>query len=644
MLKRIQSSFAARLQIHILFFLTLLFAMSSAIFYHYANRFIETNAYENFNHIAEKTNLRMTRLLRMVEKIPNNMGWVITEYIQDPNTIYSIRRQIVESNDEIFGCAIAFEPYYFTEKGKYFAPYSYMEGDSVITTELDDAYDYYQKNWYRIAKEKNTSRWSRPYHDFGNRSVMTTTYSVPLKDQNENIIGVFSVDLSLQYIGKFIEANIDYPGGYTIVVDKNGNYVISTLDCQLIKNVTAFDVAAGMKDPSAMDVAHRIVSGETGKGIFYDKGIKSYAFYSPIIGTEWYMAIICPYDEIFVNLRYFHFIVLFSFILFMIAIYLISSLSIKKITAPLNKFALSARCIASGNFNAPLPKIRSCDEMKELHDSFQYMQNQLTQYIANLKEATTLKEKMESELRIAHQIQMGMLPKNFSTFSEKENLDLFAILYPAKAVGGDFYDFFMIGDELYFAIGDVSGKGIPASLLMSYTLSLLRSFSTNPTSPSDIARYLNNRITERNEADMFVTFFIGTLNLKTGLLKYSNAGHMPPVMTYPDRSISFFDIHAELPLGIIKDYTYEEYSYMFSPGSGILLYTDGVTEAENAKNEFYTKERLISIVHTNRELHPREFIKKIMADIQAHVQDYEQSDDLTLLTIIYGEEWMKDKK
>lgn len=251
---------------------------------------------------------------------------------------------------------------------------------------------------------------------------------------------------------------------------------------------------------------------------------------------------------------------------------------------------------------------------------------------------------MESELRIAHQIQMGMLPKNFSTFSEKENLDLFAILYPAKAVGGDFYDFFMIGDELYFAIGDVSGKGIPASLLMSYTLSLLRSFSTNPTSPSDIARYLNNRITERNEADMFVTFFIGTLNLKTGLLKYSNAGHMPPVMTYPDRSISFFDIHAELPLGIIKDYTYEEYSYMFSPGSGILLYTDGVTEAENAKNEFYTKEHLISIVHTNRELHPREFIKKIMADIQAHVQDYEQSDDLTLLTIIYGEEWMKDKK
>ena len=179
---------------------------------------------------------------------------------------------------------------------------------------------------------------------------------------------------------------------------------------------------------------------------------------------------------------------------------------------------------------------------------------------------------------------------------------------------------------------------------MSYTISLLRSFSFKPTSPSEIARFLNNRITERNENDLFVTFFIGVLNLKTGALNYCNAGHMPPVITYPDRTCSFFDIQADLPLGILTDHSYPEYSYHFSPGSGILLYTDGVTEAENKEGAFYTKERLLQIIHRNREQHPREFIKEIMKDIQSHVQAYEQSDDLTLFTLIYGEEWNLPRK
>lgn len=169
-----------------------------------------------------------------------------------------------------------------------------------------------------------------------------------------------------------------------------------------------------------------------------------------------------------------------------------------------------------GKFQYPLPPIRSKDEMQELHSAFSEMQKRLANYMHNLEKTTAVKEKMESELRIAHDIQMNMLPKDFLPFLEHSNVDFYAIIHPARQVGGDFYDFFISGDDLYFAIGDVSGKGIPASLLMSYTISLLRSFSSKPASSSEIARFLNNRITERNEADMFVTFFIGILNLKTG--------------------------------------------------------------------------------------------------------------------------------
>lgn len=639
MLKRIKYSFSARLNFHILFSLTLLFILAFGVFYHYSRRVIIKNAYEKFSNMAAKTNLRVTRLLRTVEKIPDNMGWLITGYVGQPDAIFDITRQIVHNNPEIFGCAIAFEPGYFPEKGDCFAPYSYMKGDSVVTTQLNADYDYYEKNWYRLTKENNRARWSRPYQDFGDKEVITSTYSVPLRDKNRGIIGVFSVDLSLNYISQLIDSDISYKNAYIIVVNQQGNYVIGRKGNDYLRDTTLFDVTAAMQDSSATRIARQIVSGQTGMDIFYDRHVKSFIFYGPVQGTEWYMALICPYDEIFDGLHRFNLMVIASFLLLLLFLYVVSSASVRKVTEPLKKFALSARSIASGNFNTPLPHIQTKDEMSELYDSFRDMQVQLTEYIRHLRETTTAQEKIESELRIAHDIQMGMLPQNFSLFAEKSEVDLYAVLQPARQVGGDLYDFFILEDDLYFAIGDVSGKGIPASLLMSFTISLLRSLSVRHESPAQIATFLNKSITERNETDMFVTFFIGMLNLKTGVLKYCNAGHMPPVMTYPDRSISFFEIHSDLPLGILNGHQYKEYTHTFSSGSGMLLYTDGATDAENEKGEFYTKERLLKVIQANNELHPREFIEKIRNDIRRHVKAYEQSDDLTLLTFIYGQEW-----
>ena len=248
----------------------------------------------------------------------------------------------------------------------------------------------------------------------------------------------------------------------------------------------------------------------------------------------------------------------------------------------------------------------------------------------NLETTIAAKEKIESELRIAHDIQMSMLPKNFPPFPGHE-IGLYAVLYPARQVGGDLYDFFIHENTLFFAIGDVSGKGIPASLLMASTISLLRTLSSG-NSPSQIAYSLNNSIAERNEADMFVTFFIGMLDLRTGVMKYCNAGHTPPVLTSPDRTVAFFEMQSDLPLGILKNHDYQEYTYRFVSGSGILLYTDGITDAENEKNEFYTRERLLEIVTQNQELHPREFILSIINDIQSHIKSHELSDDLSMLT------------
>lgn len=635
----IRHSFAAKLNLYILSSLTIIFFIGMGFFYRISAHYIEKQIYQNISRQADDINLRVSHLMRMVEKIPENVSWLLPAYVTVPDSIFNITRQVVKNNDEIFGCAIAFEPYYFPSKGKYFAPYSYMKGDSVITIQIDSNYNYYQRNWYKLAKENNISRWTRPYHELSSHEVITSTYSVPLRVHNK-IIGIFSVDLSLNWLTEVIDSIKPYPDSYIFIINRNGRYILHNRhNIFQHQEENIFDIASSSDDSSVIHIARKIANGETGKATFFDHHDKSYIFYSPITGTEWCLATICPYTSLYEGLNTFNLIIFIVFMIFLCLVYILITTTVHKITHPLKNLTISASSIAEGNFNTRLPVIHSQDEMKDLYDAFNEMQNKLSRYLNNLETTIAAKEKIESELRIAHDIQMNMLPKSFPAFPEREEIDLYAVIFPARQVGGDLYDYFILNNKLYFAIGDVSGKGIPASLLMASTISLLRTFSSHYSSPAQITCSLNNSIQERNENGMFVTFFIGMLDLDTGRLRYCNAGHTPPILTHPDRTVSVFDIRPDLPLGILKDHIYQEYTYQFVAGSGILLYTDGVTDAENPAHEFYTKERLLRAVRKNHESHPREFIENILIDIQNHRKSQELTDDLSMLTIIYGTEW-----
>lgn len=267
-----------------------------------------------------------------------------------------------------------------------------------------------------------------------------------------------------------------------------------------------------LQDTNASKLAHLMMQGQKGKGVFVNNHVKYYIYFTPILGTEWNMATLFPYSHIFDKLHRFNWIIILSSVLFLALLVIICTTTVRKITRPLKIFAASTHSIAEGNFNITLPVIHTQDEMLDLYNAFSEMQEKLSKYMKNLETTIAAKEKIESELRIAHDIQMSMLPKNFPPFPGHE-IDLYAVLYPARQVGGDLYDFFIHENTLFFAIGDVSGKGIPASLLMASTISLLRTLSSGSNSPSQIAYSLNNSIAERNEADMFVTFFIGMLDL-----------------------------------------------------------------------------------------------------------------------------------
>jgi sigma-B regulation protein RsbU (phosphoserine phosphatase) len=359
--------------------------------------------------------------------------------------------------------------------------------------------------------------------------------------------------------------------------------------------------------------------------------------YRGLPSSHWSVAVIYPEKEMFASLYRINYILLFLIIAGLSLLSFFTIKIINNLTEPLKHFAVSARLIAEGDFNVRLPEIKTQDEMKELYNSFSYMQKELSEYIVNLKVTTTAKEKIESELRIAKEIQMAMIPHIFPPFPDLPQVDVFAVLKSAKEVGGDLYDFFVIdGNKFCIAIGDVSGKGVPASLYMAVTRTLVRSISDKETAPSVIVSSLNKSLSSNNESSMFVTFFLGVLDLETGELKYCNAGHNPPVIIRQKGEVVMFEKTSFIPVGLFEDFEYGESNLQFAPGDKIFLYTDGVSEAEDAENRLFGDERLMSIIWKNSDSSPRELIKKMEEGVALHVNGHTQSDDITMMTIVYN--------
>jgi sigma-B regulation protein RsbU (phosphoserine phosphatase) len=380
---------------------------------------------------------------------------------------------------------------------------------------------------------------------------------------------------------------------------------------------------------------HRMVEGESGMGKFKRDGKEYYMFFAPIKSTGWSVCVACPHDDIFAGvdgLRNWVLIVL------MLGLFLLTAFcyfTIRRLTKPLERFAGSAIEIAQGNFNATLPDIRSKDEMKTLRDSFESMQQSLVSYIDELKQTTASKERIESELRIAREIQMGMVPKMFPPFPERDDVDLYALLIPAKEVGGDLYDFFIEDDKFYFIVGDVSGKGVPASLVMAVTCRLFRTIAAHFHTPAEIITALNDTLSENNESNMFCTAFLGVIDLKTGVMQYCNAGHNAPVVMHPSGKVEFMEVQPNLPLGLFGGFPYEGQKCTLEKGTSIFLYTDGVTEAENKEKALYSDERLLQQLTIIQKESPRSIVDDVLVDIESHVAGAEQSDDITIMSFNY---------
>jgi len=632
----------------IAFKLILLCTVSSALIflvifsynYSVSRRIIEKDIENEARTLVLATVNRIEKVLLPVEKVPENLSSFLEKHSYDRRELLELLRAVVEKNPEIYGAAVAFEPHRFAKEVPYFAPYFYKEknGNVKFLDLGNKSYKYIHWDWYQIPKELKRPQWTEPYFDEGGGNIVMATYSVPFYKKvggKREFMGIVTADVSLTWLQDVVSSIKVLQTGYGFLISRNGTVVTHPLK-DLIMNETIFSVAEAREDKDLREIGRKMIRGESGfipfRSIDSEKNCLMY--YTPLPSTGWSLAVLFPQDEFTADIDRLSRIVIVLGVIGLLLLSLAVTLIARSITRPLKAMARATEEIATGNLDIELPALQSKDEVGRLTDSFNHMKTSLKQYIKELTETTAAKERIESELKVAHDIQMGLLPK---CFPERKEFDIYAILEPAREVGGDLYDFSLLGeDRLFFLVGDVSGKGVPAALFMAVAKTLLNRLAEKCTDPSLALAQVNRELCRENESSMFVTLFCGLLNFKTGDLLFSNAGHNPPLMIRSGQKPEWLKVPEGFVLGGMEDAVYRTERISLDPGDRILLYTDGVTEAMNREKAFYSEKRLMSAVERGKSASVEALIQEVLRSVKEFTEGEALSDDVTLLALQFN--------
>ena len=635
----IRRKLSVRVSLWVVFFAAIIFNVALGFLFYQSREAVRQEAISRATTILEKTSLRVEGILNRVEVASNMTKWLVQRHPNKADSMFVYSRGMLMNNPDFFNCSIAFEPYYFKDKGRYFSAYTKHIGDSLRTIQGgSDHYQYFFADWYLMPQLLEKPCWTEPYMDLDvttNTSEMLTSYCQTIKNKQGKVVGVINTSLSISWLSQTISAVKPYPNSYSIMIGRGGTYFVHP-DTTKITRQTIFTQTIEQPDTALTALGYAMQRGEEGMKHMNIDGKDSYVFYKPLGKTGCSMAIVCPESDIFGGFdrlrNSVRAIVLVGLVLML---YLFIRIITRELQ-PLRRLAHEAETIASGQFDAELPDFQRIDEIGQLSHSFGNMQQSLVKYIDELKNTTAQKASIESDLRIASGIQMGMLPEKFPTREDRDDVQLFASLTPAKEVGGDLFDFYFRDEKLFFCIGDVSGKGVPASLFMAVTRSTFRTVSAHETMPDRIIMTMNKAIADMNKTHMFVTLFVGVLDLPTGRLHYSNAGHDAPLLV--GAGVGELPCDSNIPVGFMPSWKYTLQEAKIFTGTTILLFTDGLTEAMNADKELFRMDRVDDVASkalSDGQQEPKQLIARMTEAVHEFVGDAEQSDDLTMMAIQY---------
>ncbi|PZO39833.1 MAG: serine/threonine protein phosphatase [Pseudanabaena frigida] len=493
----------------------------------------------------------------------------------------------------------------------------------------DRIFDSNQSN----QSSSNQPFWSQSYSLSDESVKYGITYCVPLS-ANSNISasnitkGYLAVEVDLDWLTSFINEKLTDADAIHFLELGDRFMTIPSTQQWLVKPINPQQVQTWLSQNNNLNdisASRELINTKvTSQGALITKTVAP---------TGWIIGIVFPATKLEQFQQQYVWLVILSMTKDMVLMCVVIAFISQLTTRPLRALNASTEEMAKGNLDTVLPPVTSNDEVGRLTKSFRLMRDSLLIYIQDLQETSAAKQKLESELSIAAQIQRTMLPR--ISLDVNSPYDISAVLKPARIVGGDLYDFFLLGsDRLCLIIGDVADKGFPSALQMARTITLIRTLTRACSTPSEILSIVNHELCIENEDCLFVTVFCGVLELNSGKFTYASGGHDAPILVR-DRQVQYLDLETMPPLGLYEDSVFEQHECTLVPNDLIVFYTDGITEAMNLDGEFFSDARLIELITSYPPTSPTRAVRTIQHFCQQFVGDAPQSDDITLLAMQY---------
>jgi len=642
---RPRSSIGLKITLLVLCGTSLVFAMALAYSYSYSRAIMLKEAESNARNLTLSVARRIEQEFRVVKQIPEHMAAFLEAAPCDKETLLRLGRRLVADNKEVFGSAIAFEPNAFDPNKRWYAPYYCKSKTGIKVEQLgSDSYDYFTKDWYHIPRVLRAPVWIDPYFDEGGGGIIMTTYARPFFERNPQgapikVRGIVTADVSLEWLSSLVRSIQVARTGYCFIISETGTFVTNP-NPGLIMSQSVFSLAEENRNPELRSIGMAMIREESG---FTDIGSAlspegAFLAYARIPSPGWSLGAVFPKGELLEQINRLH---RTTVLIATAGLGLLLGLSLmvaRSISLPLRRMADATGKVAHGELDIDLSDIHREDEVGQLARSFMGMTQDLKKYIKDLTETTAAKQRIQSELSIAAEIQRSMLPSVFPGFSNRDEFDIYAVMHPAKEVGGDFYDFFFLDkDHLCVVIGDVSGKGVPAALFMAVTKYLIEAALGGGQEPGQGLERVNRHLAGNNESCMFVTVFLGILNVRTGEFLYANAGHNPPLVWHADgEPVNFLGPPGGPVLGVMEDAVFNMDRLTFNQGTVLLAYTDGVTEACDLEGKFFSDARLREVMKPVRHNTVKEITDTLLGEIDSFCRDAPQADDITILVLRFG--------
>ena len=515
-----------------------------------------------------------------------------------------------------------------------------------------DHYDPRDRDWYQEAVETGKSVFTETYLDTFGRLLISC--AAPVYGRGTKPVGVLAMDILIEDINHSVVSARVGNRGYVFLMNHDG-YVVSAPDLAVVDGT--YESVNLMEQEEMKTLAERMASGQSGLISFVKDGEDVFAAFEPIAPTGWSMAMVLPQEEVIapavvsyenilentsranaqmegiVHSAMVGVVALSALIL--LGVLFFAEIRSRKITEPITRLTKEVAVIGQGNLDHTV-EMHTGDELETLGNAFNQMTKSLGEYMENLAEVTADRERIATELNVASTIQSSMLPCIFPAFPDQKDFDIYADMHPAKAVGGDFYDFFKTDENhLWVVIADVSGKGVPAALFMVIAKTMLKNYAGFGASPAEVLAIVNDRLCENNEADMFVTVFIGVFEISSGIFTFSNAGHNYPLLYRKGGAFDWLKSSPDFVIAGMEGMKFRDNRVAINPGDRLFLYTDGVTEALNRKEELYGDDRLIETLNRpeTREMSIDELVTYMKADLASYADGAEQADDITMLVL-----------